>query len=54
MGKKQGCIRVHMDCKPRGLGPEKYGIMATTVSDSITAAALRFYLPKKGSDIWRS
>jgi hypothetical protein len=50
----KGCARVHMDCKPRGLGAEKHGIMATTISDSITAAELRFSLPIKGSNIWRS
>jgi hypothetical protein len=35
-------------------GAEKYGIMATTISDSITVVALWFSLPKKGFDIWRS
>jgi hypothetical protein len=43
-----------MDCKPRGFGAEKYGIMPTTISDNIIVVALRFSLPKKGFDIWRS
>lgn len=53
-GKKAGVHQSSQDCKPRGLGAEKYGIMATIVSDSITAAALRFSRPKKGSYIWRN
>jgi hypothetical protein len=43
-----------MDCKPRGFGAEKYGSMPTTISDNIIVVALRFSLPKKGFDNWRS